>query len=104
MSEQVYGVKETGEVLTAAGDIAVICFKAHKAATGADGKIDVQKLGQGIATELMLNPVALADLKAAYENISDVPKEVKDLTFTEGLQLVAIAGAVAAKAAAAVSQ
>jgi hypothetical protein len=100
MTEQLYGIKETGDVLTAAGDLAVIVYKAKKEATGPDGRLDVSKLSQAIATELMMQPAVLDDLKAAADNVSDVPKELKDLSLAEVFQLLTVAGGVAAKCAA----
>jgi len=100
MAAQSYGITETGAVLIAAGDLAVVIFRAKKQATGPDGKLDATKLGQAVATQLMLNPTALNDLEAAAGNIGDLPKELKDLSLAEVFQLLTVAGSLGSTKAA----
>lgn len=101
---EAYGIKETVELLAAAGDVAVVAYKAQKQATDpATGKIDIQKLGAALAALLMTSPEVIADLKAAADNISDVPKEIKDLSLLEGLQLATECGKISAKCVAGIS-
>ena len=92
-----YGIKETVEFFAAAGVVAVVAYMAQKQATGPDGKVDVQKLATALATLLMTNPQVITDLKAAAANISDVPKELCDLTLMEGLTLTSECGKIAAR-------
>lgn len=94
-----FGIKETVDVLKASGDVSVISLRAVKKAT-AGGKFDPAVFGAAMATELMTNPQAIEDLKAAAENIGDVPKELKDLQMGEIFELVTAAGAIAAKCSA----
>jgi hypothetical protein len=96
---EAYGIKETSEILKAAGDLAVVVYQAKKQATDDTGKLDASKLGASIAASIMANPAILDDLKAAADNISDVPKELKDLSLGEIMQLVSVSGSVAAKCA-----
>lgn len=97
------GIKETSELLIAMGDLAVVAYKAHKALdpTRPVGE-QVQAFAQALAAQIMTNPDVIADVKAAFDGIGEVPSELKDLDFSEAMQVVAVAGQQAAKAAAAV--
>lgn len=95
-----YGTKETKELFAAMGDVSVLVFRAQKQARGADGKLDAQKLAQAIVAQLMTTPAVIEDLKAAADNISDVPKELKDLSLGEIFDLMSTAGGIAARCAA----
>ena len=50
----------------------------------------------------MAAPGALDNLKAAYDGIGNVPKEVRDFTLGETFEVMAHAGACSAKAASAI--
>lgn len=91
-----YGIKETVDLFRAAGDVAVVVYKAQAAARGPDGKIDAQKLGTALAAAVMSNPQVIEDVKAAAEGIGDVPKEIKDLSLGEIFTLLGEAGKIAA--------
>ncbi len=94
--------KETKELLVAAGDIAVVIFKAQKTARKSDGSLDAQSFAQNIAAQLMTQPQVVDHLKAAFENVSAVPQEVKGLGMMGAFDLISTAGMVAARCAAAV--
>lgn len=100
MSANALGIEATTKLLKASGDIAVIVYRAQKSARKADGSIDTAALGSALAAQLMANPAAIDEIKAAASSVNQVPSEIKDLTFTEGLQLIGAAGGIAAKCAA----
>lgn len=103
MSE-IHGTKELQEVLTAAGDVSVLIYRAQRDARKPDGSIDFQKFGKAIVAEAMMRPEVIESVKAAMENIKEVPAEVRDLDLAEALKVVAFAGQVAAKAAAEIKE
>ena len=92
------GIKETVDVLDAMGSLSVLIYKAQK-----DGG-SAQEIGQRIATALMTSPETINALKAAADGIKDVPAELKDLSLTEILQLLATAGKIAADCSAAIKE
>jgi hypothetical protein len=90
------GIKEITEVLEAAGALSVLVYKVQK------GGGTPSEIGQRIAIALMQNPDVITKLKVAADGIGEVPAEAKDLTMIEGLQLIAVAGKIAAECAVAV--
>ena len=87
-----YGIKETLDVFRASQRLAVIVYKAR------DGGGDAAQIANRMAMAIMANPQAIADLKAAFDGIATVPKEVSDLSFGEVMELVAECGKLAADA------
>jgi hypothetical protein len=75
------GVKETTELLVALGGVSVAVALAVRA-----GGSPADIAGR-IAARLMANPALLDGLKAAFDGISEVPAEIKDLSLGEILEL-----------------
>jgi hypothetical protein len=76
----------------------VLVYKAQK------GGGSASEIGQRIAAALMTNPQAILDLKAAADGISLVPAELRDLSLTEILELLATAGSIAAECSKAIKE
>jgi hypothetical protein len=75
-----YGLKETKEVLDF-----ISAGVAAGVAIGADGKVDVQDLGQLLTVIPSVGP--------AFDSIALVPKEVGELDDADALELIAYVGA-----------
>lgn len=88
------GITESLDVLRASKTVAVLVYKAQK------GGANPQQIAQRLASELIANPQAIEDLKAAAENVGEVPAEMKDLSLLEAFRFIAEAGKLAAEAAA----
>jgi hypothetical protein len=73
------GIKETTDVLVALNKLSVALIKAGK-----DG------FQFSDAASLMANEELKAALLAAYDEISKVPAELKDLDVSEGIQLAMV--------------
>jgi len=86
------GIKETTELLVAMGSLAVVAAKAVKSGGSASD------ISTRIATQIVANPRLMLELKAAADNISEVPAEAKDLTVTESLELCTVALVITQKA------
>lgn len=92
------GITDTVELFDAAGEIAVLVYKAQK------GAANPGEVGTRVAAYIMAHPETIAKLKSAADGISEVPAEIKDLSLVEILELMSKAGAIAAKAAAAIKE
>lgn len=75
-------IKETKELLIGVNELSLLLVKNLK-----DG-LQVGKDVAAIFTELLSNDDLKAKLEAAYQGVDKVKGEVKDLTLTEGLELV----------------
>jgi hypothetical protein len=76
-------IKETSEVLDAAGDLGALLVKHIRDGVQATD-------AAGIAAELMTRPDVIASLKRAADGIQNVPAELRDVDAVEGLDLATI--------------
>jgi len=89
MAEQ-YGVKETKELLTGMRAMSVVGFRAFKSVPeGEDWKTpaNLARIGQEFTRVLMSDPVKVAEAQAAFENVGEVPAEIRDLSIREGVDI-----------------
>lgn len=93
-----YGIKESVEVLEAMGDSSVLCFEGVKAvkalADGASVAEKAQAFAQAIAAKVMTHPKYMDDFKKAFDQIELVPKEIRDLSFGEVIELATASGRI----------
>lgn len=83
MAEQ-YGIKETQELLVGVNELSIELVGLLK-----DGFQPGTDVAQFVA-DLQTKPDFLAKLKAAGDNVSAIPDEVKDLSLAEGVQLIMV--------------
>lgn len=76
-------MKETKEVLVAVNDLALELVNVFK-----DG-VQLSDV-TALLTHISSNEAVKASLYAAYENISKVPAEVKEITLEDGLELASV--------------
>lgn len=79
-ASQHYGIKETQELA-----IGAIALGFHIVKLLKDG-FQAADVG-ALMLKLQTDPEFAAKLKAAQENVGEVPKEIKDIDLNEGLQL-----------------
>lgn len=85
-----YGVDQTKELLVGVNELSIVLIKHLK-----DG---VQLAdAPAILDDLKNNPEVLAKLLAAKDRISEVPAEIKDVDFMEGVQLAMVQAAYVPK-------
>jgi|GEM_PF-4907955 len=96
-----HGVKETSELLMAMKEISLCVLKAKQEADKKGS--GVKGIGTELVPILMGNPLALAVIQNGLAGASDVPKELKDLQFSEIAELLAVAGKCVNEAAALVA-
>jgi hypothetical protein len=106
MAAELYGIEETKEVVTAMGDAAVVCRKAVKSVDETKPLGDqVQAFVTALVPVLMAKPQFIADFKAAFDNVGQVPSEIKDLSLlTEMPELAAHMALVIAASAKSVQE
>lgn len=78
-----YGIKETKELLVGVNELSVFLVERLK---------DGAQVGDAVALidKLKNDPDFQAKLAAAYDQINQVPAEVKDLSLMEGIELVMV--------------
>lgn len=89
-----FGTKETKEALTAMRAAAVLIYKAQK------GAKDAAEVAQRLPALALANPGVIEAVKAGFENVGEIPNEIKDLSFGEVAELAAHAAKEVAGAAA----
>lgn len=75
------GIKETNEILIAANEVGLLAVKRLKDGFGFD---DFQAFYAAFVNDAEFK----AKLQAGWENMGEVPTEIKDIDFAEGGQLV----------------
>lgn len=90
------GINETKEVLIGANEVAILMIKLLK---------DGVQLGdfEQIYMNMMQNSEFRAKVLTAYEGVSQVPAEIKDLDLSEGVELVLVQASYVPKLVAAVA-
>jgi hypothetical protein len=78
-----HGIEETKEVLVASNELTLVVLKHIK-----DG-VQVSDV-PAIVTDLIASDSFKIALVAAITNITQVPAEIKDLDFTEGMELAKV--------------
>ena len=96
-----HGVRETSELLMAMKEISLCVLKAKQEADKKGS--GVKGIGTELVPILMGNPLALAVIQNGLAGASDVPKELKDLQFSEIAELLKVAGECVNAAAAAIA-
>jgi hypothetical protein len=82
MAGEEKGIKETKEALVAMGALAVVARLAYREAGG-----DVTKFATGVGFSLLANPAAMEAVKAGFNGAGEITGEVKDLSWSEVLEL-----------------
>lgn len=75
------GIQETKDVMVALADLATIVIKAAR------GGGTVADVAERVKQAVQACPALVQDLKAAVDGATDVPAELKDLSFAEGIEL-----------------
>lgn len=96
MSEQ-YGIKETSELLIGVNELSVVIAGLLK---------DGAQVGDAAALfdKIKNDAVFKEKLQAAYDQVNQVPVEVKDLSLAEGVQLAVLQAQYVPKILAAVKK
>lgn len=78
-----YGVKETKELLIGVNELSVFLVELLK---------DGAQVGDAVAMidKLKNDPDFQAKMMAAYDQVNQVPAEIKDLSMVEGIELVMV--------------